>query len=56
MAREVQITCPQCGQTSGHIETEASDFSTGNYVMSIQIPWKCPTCGYPEVKWSNMVN
>lgn len=51
MTREVQVTCPQCGQTSGHLETEPSDY-TGQYTIQIQVPWKCPTCGYPEVTWT----
>lgn len=51
MVKEIQVTCPQCGQTSGHLESEPCDY-TGQWTIQMQVPWKCPTCGYPEVVWT----
>jgi hypothetical protein len=53
--REVQVTCIQCGQTDGYLESEPSDY-TSVPTGIIQIPWKCSHCGYPEVKWDRWGN
>ena len=50
--REVQVTCPQCGQSDAYVEHEKGDF-TNPYTIFLQQPWKCRSCGYPEVNWNN---
>lgn len=50
--REVQIQCVQCGQWDGYLESEPSDYtSVPMGTVTLQKPWKCVHCGYPEIKW-----
>jgi len=53
--REVQVTCAQCGQSDGYLESEPSDY-TSVPTGIIQMPWKCRHCGYPEVRWDRWEN
>lgn len=50
--REVRVDCPQCGAHSAYLQSEYGDY-TGLHIVFFQVPWKCPRCGYPEVKWTN---
>ena len=51
--KEVQVTCPQCGQNDAYFEYEKGDFTSINPPFIYQQPWKCRYCGYPEVNWNN---
>ena len=50
--REVQFTCGQCGQTSGYLEPEPSDYTSIPGGVIFHQPWKCCHCGYPEIFWT----
>lgn len=51
----VQVTCPQCGRSDAYFEYEKGDFTNPN-IWFVQQPWKCRSCGYPDVIWDRWFN
>ena len=47
--KEVKWICPQCGKEDVYFESESGDFTSPTQIVNI--PWKCRSCGYPEVIW-----
>ena len=50
--KEVKWICPQCGKEDVYFESESGDFTSPSQIVNI--PWKCGSCGYPEVTWYNV--
>jgi C4-type Zn-finger protein len=52
MAKEVQVTCPQCGGNDAYIETEQSDYTAPASTWIYHKKWICSHCGWPDTVWT----